>query len=83
VLETLLLRLEGLLLAEKIEVGQDTKDVTRHTTGRQDVQELHRLHLEAIVSVNHEQDNVDNLGYVHHGGQRIGRALHECESPPL
>lgn len=71
-LETLLGILEGLWLAEQVEMCEYTKDVSRHTGGCQHIKELHSLHFKAVVSVNHQQDNVGNLGNVHHGLELVG-----------
>lgn len=51
---------------------QDTKDISRHTRRSEDVEELHSLHLKAVVSVDHEEDNVGNLGDVDHGLELVG-----------
>lgn len=51
---------------------EDAEDVAGHTSSGQDVEKLHRLHLEAVVAVDHEQDNVRDLGDVDHGLQLIG-----------
>jgi hypothetical protein len=71
-LEPLLGILERLGLSEQVEMGQDAKHVSRHTRGGEDVEELHSLHLEAVVSVNHEKDNVGHLGDVDHGLELVG-----------
>lgn len=71
-LESLLGVLKCLGLAEKIEMGQNTKDVTRHTSRSEDVEELHSLHLKTIVSVNHEKDDVSNLCDIDHSLEFVG-----------
>jgi hypothetical protein len=66
-------------LAEQIQVSQDTKDVAGHTSSGQDVEKLHSLHLETVVAVNHEKNDIGNLGDIHHGFQLVG-TLHERQS---
>ena len=78
-LESLLGVLECLRLAEEIKMGQDTKDVTRHTSSGKDVEKLHSLHLKAKVSINHQEDDVGNLCDVDHSLELVG-ALDEGQS---
>ena len=56
-------------LLEEVKMREYPKDISRHATSRQGIEKLHRLHLEAIVAINHQQDNICNLRYVYHTRQ--------------
>lgn len=81
VLEPLLGGAQRALLLEQVEMGEDTKHVARHAGRRENVQEFHRLHLKAVVPVDHEQHDVCDLGHIDHAGQGVGGAFEE--SKPL
>src|SRR6478736_3229775 len=70
-LETLLGILQRLWLPEKIEMCQDTKDVSWHTCSGKNVEKLHSFHLKAVISINHQEDNIGNLCDVDHGLQFV------------
>lgn len=53
-------------------MGEDAKDVSGHTGGGKDVKELHSLHLESEVSIDHQEDNVGDLCDVDHGLEFVG-----------
>lgn len=79
-LQAFLGHLQGALLLEKIEVGKDTENIARHTAGRQSVQKFHSLHLESIVSINHQKNDICDLGHVDHGCEGVGRTFHKGEA---
>ena len=60
---------------------KDAEDVPWHATRGQYVEKLHCLHLEAVVAVDHEQDDIGDFGYVDHAGEGVCRALNERQSP--
>jgi hypothetical protein len=64
-------------------MGQDTEYISRHAAGRQRVQKLHCLHLEAIITVDHEEDNIRDLGRINHARERVGGAFEERQAPSL
>ena len=68
---------------KKIKVREDAKDISRHTARSQDVQEFHRLHFEAKVAVDHEEDDVRNLGDINHTGEGVCGAFYECQTSSL
>jgi hypothetical protein len=82
-LESFFLQLERFLLPEQIQVRQDTEDVSWHTARAQHIQKLHCLHLEAVVAVDHKENNVDDFRNVDHAGERVGGTFYECETPPF
>ena len=53
-------------------MGEDAKDVAGHTRGGKNVKELHSLHFEAEVSIDHEKDNVGDLCNIDHGLEFVG-----------
>ena len=59
---------------------QDAKDISRHSTGRKNIQKFHGLHLEAKIAIYHEQNYVGNFGHVDHAGKGIGRTFHKSEA---
>ena len=71
-LEPLLRILQRLRFPEQVEMSQYAEDVTGHAGGGEDVEELHGLHLEAVIAVDHEQDDIGDLGDVDHGLELVG-----------
>ena len=68
-------------MAATVEVRQDPHDLGE-AVDLADVQELERFHLEAVLAVDQQQDQVRGLGQVRHG-VKIVRALVECQPAVL
>ena len=80
--QTLLGGLERLCLFNEVEMSQYANDLGK-TMRLQDVEELHGLHLEAVVSIDHEQTDIHHFRNIDHGGERVGRTFYECEAAAL
>jgi len=81
VLEGLLGVLELLRVLEPVQVGEDAHDLGE-AVDLEEVEELERLHLEAEGRVDEQEDEVGDLGRVHHGRERLG-ALEEGQAAVL
>ena len=80
-LELLLCTLEGLGGADAVEVGQDAHHLGK-AMGLEHVEKLKGFHLEAKAGVDHEEDQVGNLGQVDHRIDLVG-ALVKGQPPVL
>lgn len=83
VLQAFLGSTQGALLLEKVQVGQDTENISGHTVRAQNVQKFHSLHLEAIISVDHQKHNIRDLGHIDHAGEGVGGAFEEGKAAPF
>ncbi len=68
---------QSLRFSKEIEMREDAEDIARHSSGGQDVEKLKGLHLEAVVAIYHQQDDVGNFGNVKHRLELVG-TLGEC-----
>mmetsp|Transcript_11990 Transcript_11990/g.44558 ORF Transcript_11990/g.44558 Transcript_11990/m.44558 type:complete len:360 (+) Transcript_11990:3098-4177(+) len=81
-LELLLRVPQGLVLAKRIQLREHAHD-PRKAVDLEDVQELEGFHLEAEARVDEQQDQIRDLGQVHHGAEVMCRALEERHAAPL
>lgn len=61
-------------------MGEDAEDISRHAAGIQHIQKLHSLHLETIITINHEQYDIGDFGDINHASEGVGWALDEGQT---
>jgi hypothetical protein len=59
---------------------QDAKDIAWHAGGAERIQELHCLHLEAVVAVYHKENDVRDLSHIYHGSKGVRGTFEEGQT---